>query len=352
MVGWLQERVAEDTGDFKSNDEDTYQSEDFVFGCTKLSSRDEAGYWGGSIAGCFANPLFESSALKSITLDDFEFFDDLTFSILLRGLLRNNSVKTLNLWCKKMGPETMFVLNEFLSSPACNVVNLGFSWGNPNSLHRMNDPTNPTDTFLETVFSSGQNIKVLSLGAGIFVESANLVLRNIWRCVSLRTLNLCVDFIDDLDALTSNLESVQVGTHDGPRRISCLCELNLGEDGRADDITFRKGFVASLSRLLDAFPNLGCIGFNVLAYSEEHDIASDNLQYNVHRLDMNRSGGLLLMRASEDAQGPPRAPLSFWPLILERTSTDIWLQDSKARQANVIFHLLHGPAFVGRGALS
>jgi hypothetical protein len=77
----------------------------------------------------------------------------------------------------------------------------------------------------------------------------------------------------------------------------------------------------------------------------------------LHLKDMNRHGRILLQNDS--------VPLSVWPIILERVMydrrldgkrsiilegllLDRRLDDNGTRMPNVLYHLLHGPAFAGR----
>jgi Leucine-rich repeat (LRR) protein len=61
-----------------------------------------------------------------------------------------------------------------------------------------------------------------------------------------------------------------------------------------------------------------------------------------HYLDLNWSGSILL----SGNVSRPGIPLSVWPVVLERANR--LFQENGGRQANVLYHLLDGPAFRAR----
>jgi hypothetical protein len=62
-----------------------------------------------------------------------------------------------------------------------------------------------------------------------------------------------------------------------------------------------------------------------------------------HYLDLNRSGRILL----SGNVSRPGIPLSVWPTVLERANR-IFQNIGHSRQSNVLYNLLHGPAFRAR----
>jgi hypothetical protein len=74
------------------------------------------------------------------------------------------------------------------------------------------------------------------------------------------------------------------------------------------------------------------------------DFAESNLYTPLteHYLDLNRSGRILL----SGNVSRPGIPLSVWPVVLQRANE--LFQENGRRQANVLYHLLNGPAFRAR----
>jgi hypothetical protein len=95
--------------------------------------------------------------------------------------------------------------------------------------------------------------------------------------------------------------------------------------------------VLSLVPFLERNPELGDLGQDFMNLMDA-DSFPPQVQ---HLMDMNGCGRVLLR------DGSP--PLSVWPLVLVKAIDDTYLEDNPSRMANVIYHLLQGPAFVSRG---
>ena len=85
-------------------------------------------------------------------------------------------------------------------------------------------------------------------------------------------------------------------------------------------------------------PELGHLG-------DAFDFAESDLYTPLteHYLDLNRAGRILL----SGNVSRPGIPLSVWPIVLERANR-IFQNNGHSRQSNVLYNLLHGPAFRAR----
>jgi hypothetical protein len=95
--------------------------------------------------------------------------------------------------------------------------------------------------------------------------------------------------------------------------------------------------VSSLVPFLERNPELGDLGQDFMNLMD-----ADSFPPQVQPLmDMNHCGRVLLRDVSP--------PLSVGPLVPVKAINDTCLEDNPLRMANVIYHLLQGPAFVSRG---
>jgi hypothetical protein len=144
------------------------------------------------------------------------------------------------------------------------------------------------------------------------------------------------------------LESINLGWNN----ISSLAKLNtLSPTGQP--IKIREFFIDlgnpvwknakdddrdALLQFVRSNPELGHLG-------ERFEFAKSDLYTPLteHYLDLNRSGRILLSANVSR----PGIPLSVWPTVLERAN-QLNQKNAGRRQANVLYHLLHGPAFRAR----
>ena len=157
----------------------------------------------------------------------------------------------------------------------------------------------------------------------------------LWQCSNLVSIDLSDNAIGNLGIFQN-----QVSTATDKK--SRLRRLDLDDNLVVTDLfegklVVKTGAVLSLVPLLERNPELGDLGQDFMNL-----VDADSFPPQVqHLMDMNRCGRVLLQ------DGSP--PLSAGPLVLVKAINDTYLEDNPLRMANVIYHLLQGPAFVSRG---
>jgi hypothetical protein len=152
-----------------------------------------------------------------------------------------------------------------------------------------------------------------------------------------------------LDAVLPNcprLESINLNNNN----ISSFTQLNslvpMGQPSKIREFVIDRNPVWKNAEDADRDAILHFVRSNPeLARLGEHfDFAESDLYTPLieHYLDLNRSGKTLL----SGNVSRPGIPLSVWPFVLERANQ--LFQENGRRQANVLYHLLGGPAFRAR----
>jgi hypothetical protein len=166
-------------------------------------------------------------------------------------------------------------------------------------------------------------------------EDIREILIMLWQCPNLVSIDLSNNAIGNLGIFQN-----QVSTATDKK--SRLRQLNLDDNLVVKNLfkgklVVKTSDVLSLVPFLERNPELGDFGRDFMNLMDA-DSFPPQVQ---HLMDMNRCGRVLLR------DGSP--PLSIWPLVLVKAINDTYLEDNPSRMANVIYHLLQGPAFVSRG---
>ena len=248
---------------------------------------------------------------------------DSNAAMIVQSLIGHQSLKEFFLGGVEFGEETTSAICCLLASKTCKLLDMGLS-----------DPYAQFDfgRFIEQlpVNSSVQSLTLCNFAPYIDHDSANQFLPNLWKLPRLKVLDFGENGIRDLDCLASNVTRTEPYHR---LRVLDLSynDIDFGEQSIGDDHLATRAML----HLLNVFPELRSLGEHVKKIPP----------CVTERLDLNRCSGMLLRGAT--------IPLSVWALVLAKVNKDLILlgADTQSRTANVIYHILHGPVFAGRGSL-
>jgi hypothetical protein len=318
-----------------------HQSEEFILGCSRATANREEESFSRMVVSILASGLLTNRSLKDLSIYNVqEYMDDRSLAHVMRAVAGHPSLASLTLYLSPLREQTKQALTQLLSHPRCKITSLTFRGGNCLS----------TDLFHECL-STARGLEILDLECTqMDATTTTTLLRQIpsWY-ESLHTLLLGSDF-NETDTLATLARSL-ADYNDNTSRLRYLKLLSWRLRNENDFSRLSNEVVKDLVTLFRIFPELSSLGLPLGGDTPLQSLPVQ-VQRLVHRLDMNRCGGYLMMASQTNNTGRPAVPLSWWSLLLEKTSTDRELKDSKNRQVNVIYHLLQGPAFAGRGAIS
>lgn len=299
-----------------TNVDPSFGPRDLEFSLTSFGgSRDMSSQ--ESVAASLAVGFRSNTTLQSITFSSTN-LSDTSMSILVAALEGHPNLQTFRSAHNEIGKSTMRSLARLLSHPSCKLKELELSAQDGTSCF-------PLETLLENI---PENCSIQSLDLSensIDSIQASLLLQNIWKCPNLLDLDLSCNEIESLMPPANGLKAA--------KKANChLRLLNLDDN----PCVFQEPQINMLLKLLETLPELGNLG-EELTSMLRYDIYQPKLY---HRLDMNRRVRRLM---ADDS-----IPAGLWPNILEKCNDDWFLMEDPSRLANVMFHILNGPAFAGR----
>jgi hypothetical protein len=280
-----------------------------------------------------AGAQFEELILKRIVFTDHEVFSELAAALphnsslktlhligcdlrdsqivqLVEALVLHPSIRELSLGHNACGSQGMEALGQLLTNSKLQVLSLNHQHEGLASKLQILEGGLRENKFLERLYLSGNDL-----------VDADLVpfAKSLSTCQRLEKLDLSHNKI-----MGSGLEIFASCIPKSLRRLS-LYSNRFNEDGWFH-----------LLRILQENPQLRQVDCH-----SDSNASKTQLDIN-HFRDFNRSGRILLSNGNV-------VPLSLWPVVLARAN-NLFGQDSHARQrrANVIFHLLQGPALMQR----
>lgn len=278
-----------------------------------------------------AGEKFEEFILKRIVFTDHEAVSELP-----AALQHNSSLKTLQLIdCGLRDSQIAQLVESLVLHPSIRELSMGYNFCGSQGLEALGQLL--TNGNLQALSLNHQReglivSKMHILGGGLrenkFLErlylsgndlvDADLVqlAQSLSTCQRLEKLDLSNNRI-----LVGGLEIFASHIPKSLRRL-CLYANRFNEDGWCH-----------LLRILQDNPQL-------LQVDCDSDSNRSKTQQDIdHFRDFNRSGRILLSNGNV-------VPLSLWPVVLARAANNLF--ETRRRRANVIFHLLQGPALMQR----
>lgn len=283
-----------------------------------------------------AEGLARNTTLASVSFSSCHLSDS-SMNVIIQSLIGHPSLKELALNFMEFGEATTRSICRLLACPTCQLSDLQMVDHVP--VAEEGDAEFDLERLVGQLPTNNRSLQSLTLtdhAQSIDHDGANLLLRCLWKFPSLKSLDLSTNSICDLERLAHNLTTTT-------RPQSRLRILDLDDNDYAETFDLlmddEHAIVRAILHLLGIFPELGYLGEDFAdAIDSEFFPASV-----AERIDMNRCSGLLLRGGT--------IPLSVWPVVLAKVNSDRFLQAMPSRKANVLYHMLHGPVFVGRGAL-
>jgi Ran GTPase-activating protein (RanGAP) involved in mRNA processing and transport len=295
---------------------------------------------------CFSRGLAKSTSLQVLRFGTVR-LDTAGLSKLAQGLRTNQSLETVQLVrCQLKDEEVALVAEALMHHPCIEKLDLSGNHCRQVGLRSLSELLSQDDCTLRVLKLNDQFFKM------VYDESSLLhvdeLVDGLQQNESLRQLELSRNELCDVDSLLAilwkcpNLKVLDLMGNRITRlkswrrfwlqtRPSRLQKLDLSFNpfhyGRAS----REENAELLCLLLESHPELEYVGnmYNVFWKNTCHQVKIQ------HYLDLNKGRTLIANN---------NMPLSVWPYVFERANR--LFHDS--RQANVIFHLLHGPVTVPR----
>jgi Ran GTPase-activating protein (RanGAP) involved in mRNA processing and transport len=259
-------------------------------------------------AGLQQNKNIRTLAVTACNLVDSQ------VAMLVEALVSHPSLKVLRIFQNKCRVNGMKAISKLLSSDASKLESLDLR----NQCFEHEDEEKFDCEILAEGLRSNQSIQNLDLSSNRLTDQdMDCLGRILWTCPRIHEL-----ILEDNSITNSGLELLS--SHQIPSRLRRLrLQGNPLSDVGAE----------MLLRILNVHVELGYVDCN------RFWIRSGYRSEIQHELDLNRCGRFLLIHSDE-------VPVSIWSLVLERVN--IFFQSQKARRANVLFQLLHGPALLQR----
>jgi hypothetical protein len=284
-----------------------------------------------------ADGLNQNRTLQSLTLSD-NVLDDARLSSIVQALTGHPCLQELSFVYNECGETTMVALQGLLSCPSCKLLHLDLSEVS-NRRFRLGPLIRglQSNHSLQALYLSqnwrSNDITCIQDNKD---EDIREILNMLWQCPNLVSIDLSDNGIVNLGIFQNQVSTATDKKKSRLRRLDLddnLVVTNLFEG----ILVVKTNDVLSLVPLLEANPELGDLGQDFMNLMDA-DSFPPQVQ---HLMDMNRCGRVLLRDGS--------LPLSIWPLVLVKAINDTYFEENPSRMANVIYHLLQGPAFVSRG---
>jgi hypothetical protein len=256
-------------------------------------------------SGLQNNSSIQTLAVTSCNLTDAQ------VAQLVQGMVDHSSIKVLRLFGNQGRTQALVALVQVLSSTKLESLDFHHqSWQEGGLQSHIK--------ILAAGLKGNQHLKRLNLSSNILVDEDLSSLSNIlWTCPRLEELDL------DLNNITNRgLETFASQNMPGSLR-----RLRLS----GNDFT-REGAI-HLLKILKVNLELGFVDCH------RFWVRSEERREIQHFMDLNRSGRILLRNRST-------TPIALWPVVLAKASTVF--RSNAERRADVIFHLLQGPALMER----
>lgn len=256
-------------------------------------------------SGLQSNSSIQTLAVTSCNLTDTQ------VAQLVQGVVNHSSLKVLRLFGNQGRAQALVALVKLLSSTKLESLDFHHqSWQQGGLQSQIK--------ILAAGLKGNQHIKRLNLSSNILVdEDLSSLSEILWTCPKLEELDL------DLNNITNRgLETFSSQNIPGSLR-----RLRLS----GNDFT-REG-ATHLLKILQVNLELGFVDCH------QFWVRSEKRREIQHFMDLNRSGRILLRHSSA-------TPIALWPVVLAKANTVF--RSNEERRADVIFHLLQGPALMER----
>jgi hypothetical protein len=269
---------------------------------------------------CLAEGLAENKTLGSLELR-FVPLSDRRFASIITSLVGHPTLSELVIYdgnIEEHHPQSHVALQKILASPSCKLLDLDLS----DQVHFFDFANDSCLDWLVKGLRQNHSLRSLDL-SGNHLDHGKLrqLLSCLSDCPTLTDIDFSHNKIAQLDLACCLFPGGKLTRLDMDRN-------PLFESYEADVI-----LSANIFQLLENNPQLGDLGVEYMLSEYDPMI--------LHLMDMNRHGRILLQNDS--------VPLSVWPIVLERVMRDSLFDTNETRMSNVIYHLMHGPAFAGRG---
>jgi Ran GTPase-activating protein (RanGAP) involved in mRNA processing and transport len=257
-----------------------------------------------------ASGLQNNSSIQTLAVTSCN-LTDVQVAQLVQGMVNHSSLKVLRLFGNQGRTHALVALVKLLSSTKLESLDFHHqSWQEGGLQAQVK--------ILAAGLKGNQHIKRLNLSSNILVdEDLSSLSKILWTCPRLEELDL------DLNNITNRgLETFASQNIPGSLR-----RLRLS----GNDFT-REGAI-HLLKILQVNLELGFVDCH------RFWVRSEKRREIQHFMDLNRSGRILLRHSSTP-------PIALWPVVLARANNVFRSNDE--RRADVIFHLLQGPALMER----
>lgn len=263
-----------------------------------------------------ANKSIESLQLVRCQLNDKQ------VAMLAEALSNHARLTELDLtgnYCRQFGLKS---LSRLLSMKNCGlrVLKLNDQYYDMITTSNMNKSTLRVEDLLDGL-QENTSLQELQLARNELAD-VDALLCILWKCPNLKNLDLLGNNIAQLASLR------RFWSQSRPSRLQKLeLSYNPFHYGRTKKV--REENAMWLCRILQSHPELRYAGKK--SYLESFWKKTCHRAKIQHFFDLNETGRVLVANNT--------MPLSFWPFVLARANK----QFEGSRQANVLFHLLHGP---------
>jgi len=308
---------------------------ELVFSYNQWIGRDANGGTKGP-AHYLAEALASNRTLVSLSLNNAH-LDDASLAVIVEALIGHPSLETLQIDSCEYGRCSIEAVGQLLSSGSCRLVELNLQnhyQGSDESQSCMR-----MEYFVQALPNRNPSLTSLDISEHdeIEEEDANLLLRNLWKLPNLRSLDLSDNGVSDFVSLAKNLERATPASRlrvldlDDNDCVEQLLDLKVAEESAHLE--------QALLQILEVFPELGYMGEDFASAIDCAGVPTTVGQ----TLDRNRCFGLL-------ARGGT-IPLSVWPLVIAKADKDRFLRHKPSWKATILYEMIQGPAFGGRGSV-
>lgn len=315
--------------DNKDEDDDEGVDDDEDDGQVRNETRRGAGQY-------LAEGLARNKTLTSFIFCGCNQSDSIA-GLVVQSLVDHESLSELQLSHVEFGETTISSIFHLLASPTCKLSDLHMSDHVQVSIE--GDAEFNLQTFVQHLQRARNNTSLESLTISEFNfdhSEANQLLRILWKFPNLRSLDLSNNSMSGILRLG---DDATIARPPSRLRILDIDDNNLDLYlNQAMDESYLAD--RNILHLLEVFPELGYLGEDFADAIERGFFPASVAE----RIDLNWYSGLLLRGHGATI------PLSVWPVVMAKVNSDSLLDDTSPRKANVFYHMLQGPAFVGRGA--
>jgi hypothetical protein len=258
-----------------------------------------------------ASGIARNQSLKSVGFVSCSLEDSQTAKI-VNALTGHHSISELHLDGTSCGPQSMQAIRQVLTTPSCKLQVLGLS--------NHFEPFIPLDlNSLLHGLKNARSLRKLDLSDNqLVIDDLRGLMNNLWRFPNIEILDLSKNCIQKLDGIHES----KLSNGNAPAKLRRI-DLSFNPIGTSSTVEEDDRW---LQKILETNPNLTDLGNGLWEQS------FPRIQ---HLLDWNAKARPLIGNYSVSP--------SVWSLALERVNRS--LQEN--RQANTIYHMVHGLASMG-----